>query len=56
MQATGIITMLVLVLAAVFALTAAIIAAAPYIAIVAILGGIIWSLLEGEKPDKPAKS
>lgn len=51
MNVASVLIVVALVITAFFTLTAAIIAVAPYIAIGAIIGGIVWSI--GQKTDEP---
>lgn len=51
MNVASVLIVVALVITAFFTLTAAIIAVAPYIAIGAIIWGIVWSI--GQKTDKP---
>lgn len=57
MDGAGILIIGVLALAAVLAITAAIVAMAPYLAIVIVLGGLCWLALKGKDdpppPDEP---
>jgi hypothetical protein len=53
MTGTGILIMGVLVLAAVLVITAAIIAMAPYLAIIIVLLGLAWYFMRGTEPGPP---